>query len=86
MSVQSPFANFEPGDIPSTEKLSARGQRALENISPLFERLILQQESEANAHDGAGPIKRRLTIDDASSCSLLHSSEYAASPPAVIQQ
>lgn len=70
--VQSPFANFDPVDGDTAHDSSARGPRALENISPLFERLILEQESGGSMQDSVDPIKRRLKMDDSTDLGLLH--------------
>ena len=74
--LQSPFANFDPQSTmkpPEASEMSARGQRALENISPLFERLILEAESGSGIQDEAEPVKRRLDLDSSAEPTLLHS-------------
>lgn len=80
--VESPFANYELEDSsPSPEKqdvrdANARGQRALENISPLFERLILEAESGASKQDEGEPVKRKLEMDEKPEVTILDSPQY----------
>ena len=64
MPVQSPFANFDPQEAMEHEakEPGGRGQRVMENISPLFERLIL--EAGGNIQADAEPVKRRLDLDE----------------------
>ena len=76
LPLQSPFANFDPlstTKLQEEREMSARGQRALENISPLFERLILEAESASGVQDDAEPVKRRLDLDSNAEPTLLHS-------------